>query len=41
MAQLASQIPVCLALAGILGLMIGYFLACDVCNNKKEEGGHH
>lgn len=41
MLELASQIPLCMTLAAILGLMIGYFLACDICNEKKEQNIQH
>jgi len=42
MLELASQIPLCIILAGLLGLLIGYFLAKDSCNALEiKEDIHH
>jgi len=35
MLDLISQIPLCAALAGLLGLYIGYLLAKDSCNDLE------
>jgi uncharacterized protein YneF (UPF0154 family) len=40
MLELASQITLCLILAGLLGLLIGYLLAKQNCE-KQNEAHHH
>jgi len=39
MLELASQITLCLILAGLLGLIIGYLLARINCEEKNK--AHH
>jgi len=42
MLELASQIPLCIILAGLLGLLIGYFLAKESCETLEvKEDTHH
>jgi len=42
MLELASQITLCLILAGILGLIIGFLLAKENCNNlNRADKNHH
>jgi len=42
MLELASQITLCLILAGLLGLIIGYLLAKENCNKASthEQNNH-
>ena len=37
MLELASEISLCLVLAGLLGLAMGYYLAKGKCENKSIE----
>jgi len=40
MLELAKEIPLCLALAGLLGLYIGYLLAKESCNSTELPTEH-
>ena len=41
MLELAKQIPLCLVLAGLLGLYIGYLLGKESCNSTEVPAKHH
>ena len=41
MLEIASQISLCLLLAGLLGLYIGYLLGKDSCNSVEELTEEH
>ena len=41
MLELAKEIPLCLVLAGVLGLYIGYLLAKESCNSTEIPAEHH
>ena len=41
MLELAKEIPLCLTLAGLLGLYIGYLLAKESCNSTEVLSEHH
>ena len=41
MLELAKQIPLCLTLAGLLGLYIGYLLAKESCNSTELPAEQH
>ena len=41
MLELAKEIPLCLTLAGLLGLYIGYLLAKESCNSTEIPTQNH
>ena len=41
MLELIKEIPLCLTIAGLLGLYIGYLLGKDSCNQIEVADSHH
>lgn len=41
MLELIKEIPLCLTVAGLLGLYIGYILGKDSCNKVEITNPHH
>ncbi len=41
MFELAKDISLCLTLAGIIGLYIGYLLGKESCNSAEDPQPHH